>query len=60
MRDDLKKDLLDSVNAVVERDILEEEDALQILAVCKEATDRKIAEVSERIMIGRISGGEVQ
>lgn len=56
MKEELKKELLDTVNAVVERDILEEEDALKILAVCKAATDRKIAEVSEQIMIGRVEG----
>ena len=56
MKDELKCELLDTVKTVVEKDILEEEDALQILAVCKEATDRKIAEVSEQIMIGRVKG----
>ena len=56
MKEELKSELLDTVKAVVEKDILEEEDALQILAVCKAATDRKIAEVSEQIMIGRVEG----
>ena len=56
MREDMKQELLDTVNAVVERNILEEEDVLKILAVCKAATDRKIAEVSEQIMIGRVEG----
>ena len=56
MREDMKQELLDTVNAVEERDILEEEDALKILAVCKAAADRKIAEVSEQIMIGRVEG----
>ena len=60
MKEELKGELLDTVKAVVEKDILEEEDALKILAVCKAATDRKIADVSERIMMERISGGEAE
>ena len=56
MQDEIKRELMETVKNVVEQDMLTENDALRILEVCRSASERKIAEVSEQIMIGRVEG----
>ena len=56
MKAEMKEELIATVRNVVDQDMLTEGDALVILEVCKVAAERKIAEVSEQIMIGRVEG----
>ena len=56
MKAELKEELIATVRNVVDQDMLTDEDALMILEVCKVAAERKIADVSEQIMMGRVEG----
>lgn len=56
MKAELKEELIATVRNVVDQDMLTDGEALVILEVCKVAAERKIAEVSEQIMIGRVEG----
>ena len=56
MQDEIKRELMETVKNVIDQDMLTDNDALLILDVCRTASERKIADVSEQIMIGRVEG----
>ena len=59
MSDEFKEQLIKGVTDAVAADVLSDDDAIAIIAVCRKATERKIAEMTELYMINAI-GGEVQ
>ena len=56
MDQDAKDKLLDSLKQLLDKDGLNEDEALQILAVMRKATDRNIAELTEQYLIESIEG----
>ena len=58
MDQDAKDKLLDSLKQLLNKDGLNEDEALQILAVLRKATDRNIAELTEQYLIESIGNEE--
>lgn len=58
MTEEFKEDVLTAVKSVIDENILSDEDALAIIAICKEATSRAIAEISERCLADLIAGSD--
>lgn len=58
MTEEFKKELIDVVSAATE--VLNDEDALEIVRICKSAADREIADVSERYLIESLKGGDTE
>lgn len=56
MLDKIKSELIDTVTKAVETDMLNEEDALAIVKICKRAADREIANVTEAYLVQQIEG----
>ena len=56
MDQDAKDKLLDSLKQLLDKDGLNEDEALQILAVMRKATDRNIAELTEQYLIESLEG----
>lgn len=54
MLNEFKGDLIDAVKAAVE--VLTDEEALAIIAICREATEREAADASERCLAELIEG----
>lgn len=59
MSEEFKEQLVKGVTDAVAADVLSDDDAIAIIAVCRKATERKIAEVTELYLIDAI-GGEAQ
>lgn len=59
MSEEFKEQLIKGVTDAVAADVLTDYDAIAIIAVCRNATERKIANLTELYMINAI-GGEVQ
>lgn len=59
MEKEFRDGLIDTVKQAAEGDLLSEEEALAILGICKRATDRKVAQLTEAYLINAI-GGEAQ
>ena len=58
MTEEFKKELIDVVSAATE--VLNDEDALEIVRICKGATDREIADLSERCLMESLKGGDAE
>lgn len=58
MDQDAKDKLLDSLKQLLDKDGLNEDEALQILAVMRKATDRNIAALTEQYLIESIENEE--
>lgn len=58
MLEEFKEELVDTVKAATE--VLNDEEALVIVKICKQATDRKIADLTERYLADSIRGGEAE
>jgi len=56
MTEGFKAELVDAVKAATE--VLNDEDVLKILEICKHAADREIAEATERYLEEAIREGE--
>ena len=56
MHRDFQVAFLEAVKQAVELDALSESDYAEIVGICTRANDRKIADVSEQIMIDAIGG----
>ena len=56
MLDKFKGELVDVVTKAVETDMLDDEDALAIIKICKRAADKKIASVTEQYLVEQITG----
>ncbi len=56
MDQDAKDKLLDSLKQLLDKDGLNEDEALQILSVLRKSTDRNIAELTEQYLIESIEG----
>lgn len=59
MNEEFKTVFIDSVKKAVENDLLNEEEYEAILEICRNATDRGIANLTELYLIDAI-GGEAQ
>lgn len=59
MNEEFKTVFIDSVKKAVENDLLNEEEYEAILEICRKATDRGIANLTELYLIDAI-GGEAQ
>lgn len=59
MSEEFKEQLVKGVTDAVAADVLSDDDAIAIIQICRRATERKIAEVTELYMINAI-GGEAQ
>ena len=59
MNEEFKTVFIDSVKKAVENDLLNEDEYEAILEICRNATDRGIANLTELYMINAI-GGEAQ
>ena len=52
MIEELKEDLVESVKTAA--DVINDEEAMAILEICRRAMDREIAEISERQLINAL------
>ena len=59
MDKEFKEALKKAVSDALDEDVLSDDDIGAILAVCKEAAGRKVAEATEEYLMGQI-GGEAQ
>lgn len=56
MDESIKEQLISTVSNAVNADMLNENDAHEILGVLKRAADREIAEITEQYMIEAVGG----
>lgn len=56
MQEELKGSLIDTVKSAV--DVLSNDDALEIVNICRRAMDTKIADLTEQYLLDSIEGGE--
>ena len=54
MQEEMKEALVEAVRSSTA--VLNDEDALAILEICRRATDREIVDATERYVMGQISG----
>lgn len=58
MTEEFREELLDAVKEAVS--MLNDEEALAIVKICKQAVNREIAEITERYLEESIRGGEAE
>lgn len=58
MREELKAELVDAVKVATA--VLNDDDALAIVEICRKATDREIADISERCLAESIRKGDAE
>lgn len=56
MLDEFKEELVQTVK--ISTEVLNDDDALEIIGICKKAVDRKIADATERYLMNCVNGGE--
>lgn len=56
MLDELKEELVHTVK--ISTEVLNDDDALAIVEICKKAVDRKIADATEQYLMNCVNGGE--
>lgn len=56
MLDEFKEELVHTVK--ISTEVLNDDDALEIIGICKKAVDRKIADATEQYLMNCVNGGE--